>query len=94
MTEKSIINQDELWPYYTLVEFVDGAYHPQFGDFERRTVAAEMEELIAKAGRGARKRYRIVRTDDARQVTIDAAIKEMNDRLADEGSWSPKGLQP
>lgn len=64
-------------PYFTLV-VRDGAGEPwgiHFGDYSREVVAQELED-----GRDyyARRDMRIIRTPDAKQATIDAAVAKLN----------------
>jgi hypothetical protein len=61
--------------YYTLVTNEDGAgWAPQFGDYDREVVEAEVEDSYDDIPR----RYvKIIRTGDS-QAEIDAAIAKLN----------------
>ena len=66
--------------YFTLAERQpDGAWTPQFGDYDKDVVAQERaDRLYSGAGRIRAKDLRIVRSADS-WASIDAAIAKLNE---------------
>ena len=77
-------------PYYTLLERNDNKWSPQFGDYVRKVVQDEMDDLYYRyrcgmigAPRNVTRRpklylYKIIRTEADDQATIDVAIAVEN----------------
>lgn len=72
-------------PYFTLLEreAPGQPYSIQFGDYDRKVVSDEMRDLIDHhypTGRRAKvgPQWRILRTPDDKQATIDAAVAQLN----------------
>lgn len=65
-------------PYYTLVlrEDGDSRWHPEFGDYDRAIVQAELE--LCAAHDYLRKNARIISTAVDTQAAIDAAVASLN----------------
>lgn len=65
--------------YYTLAERQpDGAWAPQFGDYDKDVVVQERRDMLySGAGRLRGKDLRIVRSGDS-WAEIDAAIAKLN----------------
>lgn len=62
--------------YYTLAQRIDGKWTPQFGDYDRETVAAEIADY-ADNGTAKRKDMRIVASGD-KQADIVAKLAALN----------------
>lgn len=71
-------------PYYTLAIKEDGAWSPQFGDYDKQAVIQERIDSYAGFA------YRIVTTDDAKQATINAQIGLMNGLSVGELAYAYK----
>jgi hypothetical protein len=70
-------------PYFTLVELGNcGKWFIEFGDYDRETVAQEMRDRKDAAryiNRGTCP-MKIVRTANARQASINAAVDKLNEK--------------
>lgn len=63
-------------PYYTLVIKTGGVWSPEFGSYDRGEVEFEMEtESYLK------KNMKILKTSEARQSAVDAAIAHLNGKI-------------
>lgn len=70
-------------PYYLLaVQDNDGIWSPQFGDYERSVVNAERDDYCNRYQTPRVYRYQtlVMKLDNARQDTCDAAIQKLNQR--------------
>lgn len=63
--------------YYTLAVREGGVFAPQFGDYDRETVAQELEDLLDGYDAPRRKDCRILKTTD-RQSDIESAVAALN----------------
>jgi hypothetical protein len=63
-------------PYYTLAARAHGVWFPQFGDYDREIVEAELQDY-RDHGRRARD-LKIVRSQDARKVSVEMALAKLN----------------
>lgn len=71
-------------PYFTLLEFREGSWTIQFGDYDREVVEAEGEDFIDHGIR--KKNLKIIRTEDGSKATIDAAVIEENRKQQEKGN--------
>jgi hypothetical protein len=62
--------------YYTLAERIAGLWCIQFGDYDKDTVQAELDDYV-DSGNSKRKHLRIV-TSAGTQAAIIAAINKLN----------------
>lgn len=80
--------------YYTLLErsLVEGTWSVQFGDRDRETVRAELDDAWEGIKRDTPRKdlprkavaLRIIRTTTAHQREIDAAVRTLNETAAAE----------
>jgi hypothetical protein len=67
-------------PYFTLVsrDNINADWTIEFGDYDRETVQSELDDYCDHDYPAAN--LKIIRTADARQSTIDAAVAALNAR--------------
>lgn len=69
-------------PYFTLV-FNEGPHLSEpwaiaFGDYDKAVVEQERDDLMDSWG-AAKKHFKVIRTDSAKQALIDAEVAKLND---------------
>jgi len=65
--------------YHTLISRQDGQWAIEFGDYSRRTVQDELEDMVGGYMDIKRSNLRIITTSDD-QASIEAAVAELNRR--------------
>jgi hypothetical protein len=83
-----------LTTYYTLLSLEEGAWHPQFGDYDRENVEFEREDYAYSQKRPMRD-FKIIKTSD-HQDDIDAEVARLNRYRGATPSVAapPKGTTP
>lgn len=65
--------------YYTLVEFRDGRWTPEFGDFDKETVAQERRDRLDSYDALKASQIKVI-SSGAAQAEIDAAVAKLNQK--------------
>lgn len=68
--------------YFTLIEYDGERWSPQFGDYKRSVVVQERLDRHDSWPFPMLKDLRVVTTDDDRQSSIDALVREINEAEA------------